>query len=364
MSFESKSTATLNDYITYGVLLSVVLHVALVIALTRRPITAAAPEVMMVELVTLPPHLDKLLTGMPPVEKALERQIVGSPDRSDAAPPKDTRLLSDKDYSAEKEQIRRGDGPEAGPVIGPGVPGAPSQVEAPPVQAPGKESPPKSENASGRKGSAMAPSGRLDLALDQQMLRDAARQGRRAAAAASGGGSAPSMSQGAPSPRPFSRAPGSGAQFLGLNGLADYLPNLPDGDITLLNAKAEKYAVFVGRVATQVFYQIKLQGWSLVRAEDINQAKEYTVIRAVLSPTGELLSATVEQRSGSRRFDDALQSAVEKGARDPHPPPDSAASDGNFRFIFMAKSWVQFGGSPTSGIPVERRWLLLRTGLE
>jgi len=297
----------------------------------------------MVDLVTLSPSTSLLSKSETIPKFPAEKQIVTPPDQSELTPPRETNLLSDLDFATKREQIRRGDSPEAGPLVAPGMEATLIQrAPSPPAEA-------TQRAPTASKRSATAP---LDLALDQSLLREAVRQGQRP------------TTGGAPSPRPFSRAPGSGARFLGINGMADYLPHLPDGDITLLNAKAEKFAVFVRRVATQVFYQIKLQGWGLVRAQDIEQAKEYTVIRAVLSPEGDLISATVEQPSGSRRFDDAIQSAVEKGARDPHPPPESAGADGNFRFIFMARSWVQSTSDPRSGMPMERRWLLLKTGLE
>ncbi|NLF24190.1 MAG: TonB family protein [Deltaproteobacteria bacterium] len=350
-------TTTPNDYMILGIALSLTLHVAIVAALLYKPKSSSSlPNVMMVDFVAPPASLSKLmqkqLLEKPEEEQVAppaEKQLVSPPDQSEAVPTKPTHLLSDRDYAATKEQVRRGDGMEAGPVLGKGT-------EQTHTEQPGTQ-------VASSKPQQISRSGPLNLALDQQTLRDAMRESRRSTAAATTAVASWSRS-GSPNPRPFSRAPGSGAQFLGINGLADYLPNLPDGDITLLNAKAEKFAVFVRRVATQVFYQIKLEGWSALSAQDINQAKDFTVVRAVLSPSGDLMRVTVEQRSGSTHFDTALENAVRKGARDPHPPPDAAAADGTFRFIFMTRSWVQFGSNPRSGLPSERRWLLLKTGLE
>src|SRR5690606_20546577 len=67
----------------------------------------------------------------------------------------------------------------------------------------------------------------------------------------------------------FSRPAGSGARFIGASGAPDHLPSLPDGDITLLNTKANQFAVFVRRVATQVFGELRLTGWESLLASDI-----------------------------------------------------------------------------------------------
>ena len=164
--------------------------------------------------------------------------------------------------------------------------------------------------------------------------------------------------------RPFSRPTGSGARFLGVRGTPDYLPHLPDGDMTLLNEKADRFAVFVRRVATQVFGQIRSTGWAVLRARDIRDISGYATIIAVLSPEGDLIKTMLRSSSGSAKFDAALKQAVQVGARDPHPPPDAAAEDGNFYFIFKAKSWVKLSGNARGRGASERRWLMLATGLE
>jgi hypothetical protein len=162
----------------------------------------------------------------------------------------------------------------------------------------------------------------------------------------------------------FSRPPGSGASFLGTGGVTDYLPNLPDGDITLLNEKASTYAGFVRRVAVQVFTQLRSQGWERLSMGDIRHMNDFTTVEAVLSPTGQLVRTNLVETSGSSRFDSVLVQAVSFGAKDPNPPAGARASDGQIHFIFKARSWADMGSDPRSGAPSERRWLLLSTGLE
>ena len=164
--------------------------------------------------------------------------------------------------------------------------------------------------------------------------------------------------------KPFSRPTGSGAQVLGSGGVRDYLPNLPDGDITMLNAKADHFAVFVRRVATRVFTQLRSSGWENLSSNEIATLSSFTTITAELSLKGELLKVTLESPSGSNSFDQVVATSVKKGARDPNPPPEAVSANGNIKFIFKSRSWIAGGYSTRSGAPIERRWLLLGVGLE
>lgn len=164
--------------------------------------------------------------------------------------------------------------------------------------------------------------------------------------------------------RPFSRPMASGARFLGDRGSADFLPNLPDGDITMLNEKASRFAGFVRRVATQVFSELRLQGWDSLGASDIIAISDFSTVRVVLSLSGRILRIDLESPSGSFRFDEVVMRASKRGAADPNPPPQAKAEDGNIHLIFKAKSWVAGGFNARNGAPLQRRWLLLGTGLE
>jgi hypothetical protein len=147
-------------------------------------------------------------------------------------------------------------------------------------------------------------------------------------------------------------------------GSRDYLPDIPDGDVTLLNAKANKYAVFVRRVASQVFANLRGAGWRTLQAADIRSISKDGIFEAILSPKGELISVSLTSSSNSPRFDAILNQAIKRGAKDPNPPQGAEAEDGNIHFIFQARSWVQIQANARTGAPVERRWLVLGTGLE
>ena len=277
------------------------------------------------------------------VVEAETRQIVTPPDNvQETSQVIESALLSDKNLKTEREQIKRG-APDSGPTIGKAEKALPTNLS-------------KEHQASQPNQIRENPPQRLDtLRLDSQTLMD---KFAKPSAPVKAGGLNPS-----PGYQAFSRPAGSGAAFIGLSGSSDYLPNLPDGDITLLNTKASQYAVFVRRVATLVFSHMRRTGWETMRASDINRIRDFSTVRAVLDRDGNLIRVTLEEPSGSQRFDETLTLAVKKGAKDPNPPKEALAEDGNFHFIFKSKSWSQLAHNPRTGSPFERRWLLLSTGL-
>jgi TonB family protein len=164
--------------------------------------------------------------------------------------------------------------------------------------------------------------------------------------------------------RAFSRPPGSGAAFQGAFGTQDYLPHLPDGDLTLLNTKASTYAVFVRRVALRVFQALKQSGWESLTAHEIQQIATNVFIQAKLSRDGKLLSVSVQSSSGSRNYDESVKKAVARAAADPHPPAGAEAADGTITFIFASRTWARMQVNPRTKAPFEQRWIFLGTGLE
>lgn len=344
-----------------GIPSSALLHLVLLALLNRTALSTTPrpePSIVSVDLSSLP---TKPSPPPPPiVQPEAPRQIVSPSDRTLEKPPENPRFLSDRDSSVEREQIKRGD-PQAG-IPGKAAPQAPKKVTQPQTKA--KQQQPR-EKESQRQNHALPEEGlvqsekppkqKLALSLDSATV--AKRFSRRS-------DESESEEQVVRSPAPFSRPIGSGAQFFGSQGINDHLPNLPDGDITLLNAKADQHAVFVRRVATQVFSLLRSEGWDLLAPRDILGIRGFSVVRAKMSSQGKLLDVTLEDESGSQRFDKVLIAAAQKGTRDPNPPKGAEAEDGNIYFIFRSKSWVQGGIHPRSGAPLERRWLLLQTGLE
>lgn len=282
-------------------------------------------------------------------------QIVSPSQAPAILPPLDTKKLSEKNTATRIEQIRRGTG------------GAPKQGSAhssmPTSDTRRVKSLAPKKSAKKNDSSKKSTTNQLtvkDLRLDSPTL------------------SAKFSKAGKANPRPtlhspsldhsenykaFARPQGTGATFIGTGGISDHLPNLPDGDITLLNAKANLFASFVRRVAIQVFTELRSKGWDTLRASDIRQVRSFSIIEAVLSPEGTLIKVSLKNSSGSHSFDRVVRDATQQGTTDPNPPEGALAEDGNIHFIFKARSWTQMGANARSGAPTEYRWLLLATGL-
>ena len=296
-----------------------------------------------------------------------KQQIVSPPQNKAEKPPEHTDNISEVDAAALKEQVKRGS--EGG------VPGPPSQQSQ--QQPESKPQPPKPEPPQEHKPAPKvqpqkqppAPSSSKtgdihlkDLKLDDATL--AMKFGTTPKKASAAAPSSQSASSDLSKYAAFSRPPGSGATFVGSGGISDHLPNLPDGDITLLNAKANTYAGFVRRVAVQVFAQLRSQGWEKLTMGEVRRISDFTTIEAVLSPEGRFMTMRILDGSGSTSFDSVVKQSVTVGARDPNPPAGARASDGNIHFIFKARSWASVGAGGRAGGPSEQRWLLLATGLE
>lgn len=338
-------TKQLNHQLLYGLILSVVVHIVLALALTQ-PAMPKFEQPIMVEFVT---------------ERSIApSQIVSTPEvKASSEPPPDTRLESDINARTDKEQIRRGD-PLAGAAVG-------ERQMAVQASRPAAEKKPNSSTAEPKIKQQPPQKTERQSPLRELRLDPGTVQRSFAAPKEPVKPENPLLDTTTSSIAhyaPFSRPSGSGARFLGSQGSSDYLPSLPDGDITLLNAKANQYAVFVRRVATQVFAELRSQGWEMLHGADIRAATRFSVVRAILSPKGDLESVVIESSSGSQRFDRILQSSARAGARDANPPAGARASDGRIHFIFQARSWAEVVSEPRTGFPMERRWLLLGTGLD
>ncbi len=142
-------------------------------------------------------------------------------------------------------------------------------------------------------------------------------------------------------------------------GTADYLPTVQDGEVTMLNAKADRHALFVRRVALQVFGALRKQSWAEISFSRLKQAQAMVTVYATMSKTGELLNVQLRDGSGSEIFNKVVVSSVRKGTWDQNPPPGARADDGTIRFVFKSKTWARRGSDSRR----EQRWLLLATGL-
>lgn len=318
-------------------ILSVILHLCLCVILLNARQFPAPLQVFEVSLE--PPEFSKANSTSP--------QIVSPSEKSEKKEaPVDTANRSEEDSSVVKEQIRRGDSRAHGAV-------GESSAAQKSVQSP--QAQPAPANQTARASNPRPQTGKLNLALDQNIAQNIVDESL-------------AKKQQTDSQNRFQNSPqnsaqsGNGARLFGKYGDSDFLPQVQDGEITLLNAKAAKFAVFVRRVATRVFHFVKEYGWTYVTRSDYQSLNDDAVVRAVLDPQGNLKTITFDGSSGSLSFDDVLSRSVKEGASDPHPPPGAEADDGNIHFIFMARSFSRM--APSQVGVAEQRWLMLKTGLE
>jgi hypothetical protein len=249
-----------------------------------------------------------------------EQQIVSPPEGGIERRPEKTRLLSDLDVTVEEERVRRGEP----------APGAESEIAAlrPPPDA-GAAPPP-------RRPAAEAPAkGHRALPDLDRLLPDAvklAREGYGEAAEAS------PEKDGTQERSERLRSAGVWPPTSGTFGTFDFLPDVREGDITLLNTKADLFAPFVRRVAVRVFQNLLI---SLRR--DLSptgpSTREQVAAEAVMDPHGELISVDITDRSprNSLGIDRKLRQACSDGFFDRNPPPGAQASDGNIHFVLRTQ---------------------------
>jgi len=342
------------------------------------PRKAAQP--LEVSIVRLPEESKPSVATQPP-----RQQIVSEPASPISQPPPETQLRAERDHRAEREQIARGS--ENSATRGKAAP--PTQIKQekarqsaarrvansekidrktispqpakPALLQRNKQSSNQGENQkpSARPIGQSAPS-KTELRLDPSSMlsRFATDQGGQKAKALSPAGSS-SPARATTNDRldaALSIATGAGS--------ADNLSRVPDGSVTMLNAKADRFAVFVRRVAYRVFATLRETGWQSLSASHIRAIGRPVIVIAELTPAGRVISTTIQQPSGSIRFDGLVESAVKRSVSDPNPPEGALAADGRIRFIFQSRSTVSVAPSAGQGGLSERRWLELGTGLD
>lgn len=301
--------------------ISLLLHLLLLLVLRTQPTPQF--EQISVELKDFAP-------------KNRSTQIVSPPQSPEAPPIENKAYLSERDARAEHEQIRRG-------VEEKTIQKAVQQKAPPAAQRQTEQQPQKSAAKI------------TSLHLNQKDLDDSlnAKNAPRPGEKSDAERNAELMTR-----EPFSQQSFK-ELFLPRSGSPDFLQDIPDGDITLLNTKADRFAVFVRRVANQVFGNLRKLSWQDLPASEIARIHGFVTVHAVMTKEGKLLSLAVEESSGNSYFDRVLKSAVEKGAWDQNPPAAALAKDGNIHFVFKARSWVRGSGNRM----YEQRWILLGTGL-
>ncbi len=326
-----------RNRVRLALILSLLAHLLLILIFRSSPAeTVSRP----IEVSFVPRTVEKrAVASKEPVIPIPEKQYVTPSDAPEKTPPENTRLLSERDSAVAKEQIKRG---EEGGVQ---TSSSPKHTNAPERKQPQEAS----------KQTAATGSLRLDDAtLDKQFARNFTPSEEKATKSATEP-SKLSLENYEPFSKSFSKT-----GPLSLPGSSDYLPNIPDGDITLLNAKADRYAVFVRRVALQVFGALRRNNWARIPFQEVMAIRDFVTVEAVLSKEGKLLEVITLDSSGNRPFDQVVYDAAHEGAWDQNPPVGALAADGKIHFIFKSRTWVRRGAKNF----MEQRWLLLGTGLK
>jgi hypothetical protein len=351
---------TEQSRLTLALTVSLLLHGLLLVLLPllrNVHLDMPAPQQLLdVDLASLPPRAARPVA---PAAKAAaapqapplpavplpERQIVAPPDAGvEQPPPSDTRLLSDRDNTVPEEQAHRSQVPNE-PAKPPPI--AEKEPAAAAEPAPKKEkvrlqTAPARELARHPADTQVASLPKLEQLLPQ--AGDFV-SGRDLPAARP----TPAQPQGEQRRLMMS---GSHEAFSANRGISDFLPGIREGDITLLNTKAERFAPFVRRVAARLFQHLDIRLRQTASAGLVGSGREYAVVEAVMSKQGQLINARiVERQSTSTLGADRILLGVTQPDTffDANPPPGAEANDGNIHFILLVDLMVQSVQDPRSG---------------
>lgn len=349
----------------WAILLSILLHALVLMSTTvLRNVRLSLPErppTIDVDLASLPPPAPKAppqpQAKAPPQAKAEpqpqapppvlipKQQIVTPPDAGEEKPPPDTSFLSDRDNVVEQQSVRRGDGPAPKPdAVKPEEPLRPLEEAPPPEAKPVKPVPPPRpvapRAAKPREQTEVASLPRLDQLFPHP-----------------GEFSASRAEPAPPAPREPATSRnllrGQRQGFAVSPGVSDYLPTIREGDITLLNTKAERFAPFVRRVAARVFQHLEMQLKRAARSLGNGGAgREFAVVEAVMNKRGELVDARLVERETNTQmtvYKQLLTAARPDVFFDANPPPGAEAADGNIHFVLLVDLMVQVGADPRTG---------------
>ena len=127
----------------------------------------------------------------------------------------------------------------------------------------------------------------------------------------------------------------------GPRGSTDYLPNVRDGDVTMLNAKADKFAPFVRRVGLRVFQGFSMQFKQMILSGATVDGSDKVQVEAVMSRDGKRVDVLLREHDGPLGTDRVLLANLgERMFFDENPPPGALAADGKIHFVFALNAAV------------------------
>jgi TonB family protein len=377
----------------YFLLVSIALHLLLLLWLRGATLSVGdfQPPPVVVKLAPAPapaqakPAAQAPKPQAPAAQAKPSQQIVAPSDQENNLPPDGRAFLSDRDNRVDKETIKRGN-PEAGQPAQPQPPQPPPQQ--PPAQvasAPKPAAPPAPKPAApaperaARPAPQKAPAPRADAKPAQQRARREApptsetKPGetipqrlpglnqlfappdevlaraeidRRAAAAASGAAAQKPSAVDDPRKDLVSAPPPAPGLFGGMRGSFDNVPDVAQGNLTMLNTKADRFAPFVRRVGTRVFQNLLIFQRQNLEPSDIIAATDLVTVHVTLDAKGRLKNFEVEDHSGSMAVDQTLTDALKQAAFDDNPPKAAANAQGEYEFVFQAQLLAGVGQGP------------------
>ncbi len=345
--------------LTWALIVSVLLHGLL---LTLLPFIRRAhieiptpPPLLDVDVVSLPKAappaakapapaaLQQQAAAQPPPVLVPDRQLVSPPDAGEEKPPENPRLLSDRDNTVKEETVHRAEPAAGDPDAKPAPP--PQEVKpAKPEAAPAAPKPqpvakpqavPRPPLARESQHTQVASLPKLDQLLPPagDLINEGLIKPQEAPPA-------PAPQQQASVQRNDLLRHGDPWRSGGVRGGSlDFLPSIREGDITLLNTKAEQFAPFVRRVAVRVFENFRILLRRSIDSRSAESVEEYATIEAIMDKQGRLLSIQARDRSTNAALatDRNLQAATREGFFDRNPPPGAESNDGNIHFLFDAR---------------------------
>lgn len=310
-----------------------------------------------------------------PQQKPLElprEQIVSPPDNANDQAPEKTRLLSDRNSSTKEQSVAVGNPRPAAPQKEKPQPQTkPAQQQTPTqlaMKTPEVKPAPKPPLEKPLEKAAEKPTERPRDALSKEdLLRKDLPPGKPDAPAAtpklfanpddllaqgwlskSDRNKTASQKEEQQSPQArdlIALAPPPAESFFNLPGAVgtpDLLPDIRQGNVTLLNTKANKFAPFVRRVALRVFQHLLIYQRKQLKLDDVVAARESATVQVKLDTQGNLKKLIIQTRSGSYAVDSSLLDACKQGAWDENPPAEAVAEDGYINFIFRSNMTPQY----------------------
>lgn len=297
----------------------------------------------------------------PPPTEALPDQIVSPPDEVNDQIPDQTRFLSDRNTTAQKEMV----------AVGTPLPASNPEKEEkeknkttkqldpkkeltkltalkPPAEKKPEKSLKKQTPKTVKPGAPDAPPripqlfARPDDLLSQGFIKDRGKaQDQQNERRVPTGNELLAMAP--PVKRGFLSLPGP-------TGTPDHLPDVRQGKMTFLNTKAHRFAPFVRRVAQRVFQHLVISQRRNLQLDDVIAARDWVTIEAKLTVDGELTGLVLRSRSGSYSIDESLLNACQQGAWDQNPPSEAQAEDGFIHFIFRSEIDAQYDELGLKGV--------------